>query len=320
MQNQSIEKFKQYLKTQKDDFLQDGRRVEGIIRDIFPEEKLLINLLTSAWKAGVVAELGQTANLDVSIAQCGDRLCHEHGTRELSALTAVRVWAYALGVTNVVPEIHDSSTSSIRSLSGNTPVAAVCSFCGKDQDSVKQLVKGKTGYICNECVDICNEIIKKAKPAEIKTTIKNEGIAKNAVQLMAGIRETSSDGRFIAYDNETVLDTKTNLMWAAKDNGGYISWQDAKIYCDSYHGGGHNDWRMPTKEELAGLVDKSGYEKRGQFSKYFATDLIYLTHPLIWSSETYIDDAVCFQFNRSGYSPWVKKSFNCRALPVRSGK
>jgi len=31
--------------------------------------------------------------------------------------------------------------------------------------------------------------------------------------------ETVRDGRFIAYDNGTVLDTSTNLMWAAKDNG-----------------------------------------------------------------------------------------------------
>jgi len=35
--------------------------------------------------------------------------------------------------------------------------------------------------------------------------------------LMAG--EIAKDGRFIAYDNGTVLDTKTNIMWAAKDNG-----------------------------------------------------------------------------------------------------
>ena len=34
--------------------------------------------------------------------------------------------------------------------------------------------------------------------------------------------ETGRDGRFIAYDNGKVLDTKTNLMWAAKDNGSDI--------------------------------------------------------------------------------------------------
>lgn len=34
-----------------------------------------------------------------------------------------------------------------------------CSFCGKDQNNVKKLVAGKDVYICNECVEICNEII-----------------------------------------------------------------------------------------------------------------------------------------------------------------
>jgi len=34
-----------------------------------------------------------------------------------------------------------------------------CSFCGKSQNKVKKLIAGPTVYICNECVDICNEII-----------------------------------------------------------------------------------------------------------------------------------------------------------------
>jgi hypothetical protein len=34
-----------------------------------------------------------------------------------------------------------------------------CSFCGKDKDSVTKLIAGPGVYICNECVDLCNEII-----------------------------------------------------------------------------------------------------------------------------------------------------------------
>ena len=34
-----------------------------------------------------------------------------------------------------------------------------CSFCGKAQDEVKKLIAGPSVYICNECVDLCNEII-----------------------------------------------------------------------------------------------------------------------------------------------------------------
>ncbi len=54
-----------------------------------------------------------------------------------------------------------------------------CSFCSKNQNDVKKLIAGPTVYICDECVDVCNEIIaddvvpspigeKLPKPMEIK--------------------------------------------------------------------------------------------------------------------------------------------------------
>jgi ClpX C4-type zinc finger len=37
----------------------------------------------------------------------------------------------------------------------------VCSFCGKDQDHVRKLIAGPTVFICDECVDLCNDILEK---------------------------------------------------------------------------------------------------------------------------------------------------------------
>ena len=34
-----------------------------------------------------------------------------------------------------------------------------CSFCGKPQDEVKKLIAGPTVYICDECIELCNDII-----------------------------------------------------------------------------------------------------------------------------------------------------------------
>lgn len=34
-----------------------------------------------------------------------------------------------------------------------------CSFCGKSQDQVKKIVAGPGVYICNECIDLCKEIV-----------------------------------------------------------------------------------------------------------------------------------------------------------------
>ena len=41
-----------------------------------------------------------------------------------------------------------------------------CSFCGKSQTEVKKLIAGPSVYICNECIDICNEIINDDEQAE----------------------------------------------------------------------------------------------------------------------------------------------------------
>ncbi|PYN17061.1 MAG: ATP-dependent Clp protease ATP-binding subunit ClpX [Candidatus Rokuibacteriota bacterium] len=59
-----------------------------------------------------------------------------------------------------------------------------CSFCGKSQNDVRKLIAGPTVYICDECIELCNDIIAEEweeeksreirglpKPAEIKTIL-----------------------------------------------------------------------------------------------------------------------------------------------------
>jgi len=44
-----------------------------------------------------------------------------------------------------------------------------CSFCGKSQNDVRKLIAGPGVYVCNECIDICNEIINDDERAETAT-------------------------------------------------------------------------------------------------------------------------------------------------------
>jgi ATP-dependent Clp protease ATP-binding subunit ClpX len=44
-----------------------------------------------------------------------------------------------------------------------------CSFCGKSQHEVKKLIAGPSVFICDECIDLCNDIIRDELPA---TTVK----------------------------------------------------------------------------------------------------------------------------------------------------
>ena len=43
--------------------------------------------------------------------------------------------------------------------SGDSGNDLLCSFCGKSQDEVKKLIAGPSVYICDECIQLCNEII-----------------------------------------------------------------------------------------------------------------------------------------------------------------
>ncbi|MFA6212776.1 MAG: ClpX C4-type zinc finger protein [Candidatus Obscuribacterales bacterium] len=39
------------------------------------------------------------------------------------------------------------------------PTRLKCSFCGKSQEQVKKIIAGPSVYICNDCVELCNEIL-----------------------------------------------------------------------------------------------------------------------------------------------------------------
>jgi ATP-dependent Clp protease ATP-binding subunit ClpX len=44
-----------------------------------------------------------------------------------------------------------------------------CSFCKKDQNDVRKLIAGPTVFICDECVEVCNDIIKDDSSVEVKS-------------------------------------------------------------------------------------------------------------------------------------------------------
>src|SRR4051812_433646 len=71
----------------------------------------------------------------------------------------------------------------------------LCSFCGKSQRQVKKLIAGPGVYICDECIDLCNEIIDEEltappsfdienlqKPKEIWEVLNEYGVGQEAAK------------------------------------------------------------------------------------------------------------------------------------------
>ena len=53
---------------------------------------------------------------------------------------------------------------------GDSKSTLYCSFCGKSQHEVRKLIAGPTVFICDECVELCNDIIREeTKSALVRT-------------------------------------------------------------------------------------------------------------------------------------------------------
>ena len=65
-----------------------------------------------------------------------------------------------------------------------------CSFCGKSQEEVKKLIAGPTVYICDECIELCNEIMveewAQEKSEDFQHLLKPKDIYKHLDQYIVG--------------------------------------------------------------------------------------------------------------------------------------
>ena len=62
-----------------------------------------------------------------------------------------------------------------------------CSFCGKSQNEVRKLIAGPSVYVCDECVELCNDIIREEQEEGEETA------SENALPIPEKIRSTLDD-------------------------------------------------------------------------------------------------------------------------------
>src|SRR5687768_7868994 len=85
---------------------------------------------------------------------------------------------------------------------GNSGDVLRCSFCNKSQRDVKKLIAGPAVYICDECIDVCNEIL------------DEDGIAAGRGSK-AGARAATRAAEYVQI--ATDLASKANFVGAARE-------------------------------------------------------------------------------------------------------
>lgn len=126
-----------------------------------------------------------------------------------------------------------------------------CSFCGKAQDQVRKLIAGPSGvYICDECVDICADIVEEMyeddeeelegeeeinllKPAEIKEFLDDYVIGQDQAKKVLSVAVYNHYKRITSkqQDNDDVELQKSNIIMVGPTGSGktYLAQTLAKI-------------------------------------------------------------------------------------------
>ncbi len=104
-----------------------------------------------------------------------------------------------------------------------------CSFCGKSQKQVKKLIAGPGVYICDECIDLCNEIIEEEladaddvkldelpKPAEIREFLEGYVIGQDTAKRTLAVAVYNHYKRIQAQEKSR--DSRAEPVELAKSN------------------------------------------------------------------------------------------------------
>ena len=109
---------------------------------------------------------------------------------------------------------------------GKSEKLLYCSFCGKSQHEVRKLIAGPSVFICDECVELCNDIIREevqegAEPAESKSKFpKPEDIRKILDEYVIGQSEAKKILSVAVYNHYKRIENedKVNDVDISKSN------------------------------------------------------------------------------------------------------
>ena len=120
-----------------------------------------------------------------------------------------------------------------------------CSFCNKTQDQVRKLIAGPGVYICDECIEICSEIIEEEfdgepvinsdinllKPAEIKAFLDQHVVGQEEAKKVLAVSVYNHYKRVLAEKDLDVELQKSNILMIGPTGSGktYLAQTLAKL-------------------------------------------------------------------------------------------
>ena len=108
-----------------------------------------------------------------------------------------------------------------------------CSFCGKPKTEIKTLIAGPNQYICNECIDLCHNIIHEVKskvdntdyesvsvtPEEIKEYLDDHVIGQDEAKEVVAVAVYNHYKRINSTDKDIELDKSNILVFGPSGTG-----------------------------------------------------------------------------------------------------
>ncbi len=121
-------------------------------------------------------------------------------------------------------------SSEVRS--GTSGRVLYCSFCGKSEHDVSKLIAGPSVYICNECVDLCNDIIREEvhakpahkglpKPQEIRAVLDEYVIGQDTAKKILAVAVYNHYKRLSNKDSKDGIELqKSNILLVGPTGSG----------------------------------------------------------------------------------------------------
>ncbi|MFQ5646135.1 MAG: DUF1566 domain-containing protein [bacterium] len=144
------------------------------------------------------------------------------------------------------------------------PVITELKHIGKGLEQVKELLAGSQALTGSKALKELKQDLSKLKEktllaGDLEKTDEN-GTATSPSRRLVDFSGISPDERFVASEDGLVKDRILGLIWQIRGAESKMDWESARRYCRGLQIEGKNDWRLPTKEELASLIYRKGLD------------------------------------------------------------